>query len=261
MKKIFGWILIFAALVGCQEVVELDLENGEPRYVIQAELTFGDSLARVQVSKSVGISETNDFPQVTGALIEITDELGTVTTLVEDSAGYYSAPFDVQEGTSYIINVQHDGQIFTSQSTTPAIVALDSVGIIENSGFGLGGFLLVPYYQDPAGSDDYYAFIYYKITEEEGVEPLSNLVLRDDELTNGLVSEQPIFEGFPVFSGDTILLSMFMITADENLYRFSKSQNTSPDSGAPADPVSNWNENALGYFAIRGYDEQYLIIP
>lgn len=264
MKK-FAWIAgILAVLSSCQEVIDLELKSSDPQYVIEAIVVAGETEHFVKITQSVDFDRTNDFPEVSGAVVILSDDQGNSENLVEDSAGYYSTTaFPAVEGRAYTLTVQHGGNSFEANCAIPIKAVLDTVEFIDNSGFGATGFLMVPIYQDDPNTKNYYAFQYAISGVFEGIafSAETDLILRDDQVTNGQVSKQPLFEGFPVESGDTVQLIMLGIDAPVYEYYFSKIQNTSPNSGAPANPVSNWNNNALGYFNATNLQFKEVVVP
>lgn len=259
MKKLVAIIFAGFALQACQKEIDLELKDADPQYVIRAEVLANDSVHTVYITKTVKFNVTNEFPAVTGAEVVLSDDQGNTTVLQEITPGEYkTANFPAYEGRKYQVVVKHDGNEFSAFCPMPYKVQLDSLAYIPNQFFGEVGFLIVPVYQDPEDMTNFYSFRYSKMFDEE---VKTGLILRDDEVTNGLVNQQPLFEGFTVATGDTIFFEMANISAEMNKYYFSKEQNLNPNSGAPANPVTNWSNNALGYFTARVVQRQQFIIP
>ncbi|MCT4562348.1 MAG: DUF4249 domain-containing protein [Crocinitomicaceae bacterium] len=259
MKKLFALMSVIVALQACQKEIDLQLKDADPQYVIRAEVLANDSVHTVVVTKSVRFDQSNEFPTVSGAEIVLSDNFGNSTTLLEVAPGEYkTVDFKAFEGREYTVVVKHEGNTFTAKCPMPFQVQLDSLAYIPNEFFGETGFLIVPLYQDPADVTNFYSFKYrnFHFPELE-----TGLILRDDEVTNGQVSQQPLFEGFTVDSGDTIVLEMANISNVMYKYYFSKEANLNPNSGAPANPVTNWDNNALGYFTARTLSRSTVIIP
>ena len=264
MKNFIALIAASFLLFSCEEVIDLQLKSSDPLYVIQGFVTEGDSTHFVKISKSVPFDQVNVFPLVSGAVVTLSDNQGNSAVFVEDSAGFYSVSnFPAVGGRKYTLMVEHDGKEFSGKSDMPYPVELQTVNLIPGSGFSGGSLLVVPQYADPAEYRNYYAFQTIVIGgkgDETYVFERRN-ILRDDEITNGQLSQQPLFEIGGLQKGDSLYLEMHGISASTYLYYFSKDQNTSPDSGAPANPVSNLSNGALGYFSARTVKDTLIVVP
>jgi hypothetical protein len=264
MKNFIAIAFASFFFMSCEEVIDLQLKTSEPQYVIQGFVNEGDSSHFVKISKTVPFDQTNVFPLVNGAVVTLSDDQGNTATMAEDSAGYYSAKnFPAFGGRKYVLLIEHEGNEFEASSSMPFPVALTDVFLIPGSGFSGGGFLVVPQYVDPAEFKNYYAFqtVVIGLRNDKLVYRETKNLLRDDELTNGQSNQQPLFEIGGLQKGDTMYFEMHGISASANLYYFSKNQNTDPNSGAPANPVSNFSNGALGYFSARTVKDTLIVVP
>jgi hypothetical protein len=235
------------------------LKDTEPQYVILGVITAGDSLHYVDISKTVSFSASNDFPTVSGAQVEVTDTDGNIFPFVEVEPGRYeNTSKNFFAGKTYTIKVIEQGKVFEAKGTIPEIVPLLGMQFLPNQFFGTTGFIIVPVFKDEPNVRNYYTFRYVDVNDPKR---LSNIIIRDDQISDGQFNQQPLFEGFPVNKGDTIGLEMCGIDSDVYLYYFSKIQNTNPNSGAPANPVSNWSNGALGFFSARNIQHTVQIVP
>lgn len=135
MKKI---IIVFTAflafLISCTEDVNLTVIGVDKMVVIEGSIENGRP-AQVAITRSSPITQTIDFNSilVTDAKVYVSDGLVT-DTLVLGVDSFASFPF-VYKGTSvigvagrtYYLTVVADGKTFTSVTTIPQPVALDSV--------------------------------------------------------------------------------------------------------------------------------------
>ncbi|MBU2061762.1 MAG: DUF4249 domain-containing protein [Bacteroidetes bacterium] len=255
------YFLITIALIfsSCRKEIDLKLKDTEPQYVIVGVITAGDSLHFVEISKTVSFSAENNFPKVSGAQVVVMDNFGNSFSFLETEPGRYeNTTKDFVEGRTYTLQVNDQGKTFQAISTIPKIVPLLGMQFLPNQFFGEDGFIIVPTYKDESNVRNFYTFQYVDINDSKR---FTNLIIRDDEFSDGQFNQQPLFEGFAVNSGDTIGLEMCGIDLAVYNYYFSKIQNTDPNSGAPANPVSNWNNDALGYFAARNIQQTIAIVP
>jgi hypothetical protein len=114
-------------LSSCTEVIDIDLNSSDPQIVIEGSVsTSGESV--IKITESVNFDESNDFPKVRNAIVEISDNLGNSEILLESSEGIYSTySFGGVEGRTYSLNVQIDDKTLESVSNIPNHVSFDSL--------------------------------------------------------------------------------------------------------------------------------------
>lgn len=135
MKKIIlVSITLFTFLLSCTEDVNLSVIGVDKKVVIEGSIENGKA-AQVAITRSSPVSQTIDFNSilVTDAKVYVSNGLFTDTLIlgVDSSASF---PF-VYKGTTvigaagqtYYLTVVADGKTFTSITTIPQPVALDSV--------------------------------------------------------------------------------------------------------------------------------------
>jgi hypothetical protein len=260
MKK---FIFIFSGsalllLSACTKVIDVDLNSKDPQIVIEANISDQPGPYTVNITQTVNFSETNVFPGVSGAVVTIADDLGNTETLVETSPGIYqTATTQGVPGRTYYLNVVANNETYTAQSTMPAAVSLDTLLLEESFAFGSSFYYVFPIYQDPAGKGNRYRCIQTINTRR-----VSEIFLFDDELSDGLVNGQPILNfSDSLGTGDSLTIELQCIDKPVYLYFFSLLQTVSGQTGAPANPVSNISNDALGYFNAHTSRKKYVIIP
>ena len=243
-----GLLLLSTA---CTKVVDLDLQDADPRLLIEANLANDGQPCAVRLSRSVSYQETNVFPPVTGAVLTLSDDAGAVETLQETSPGQYQGRRILgQPGHRYTLRVEAEGQRYVAQSTMPAVVPLTGLRV-ELSDF-TDEPQAVPEYQDPAGVRNYYLFRQYRNGRLN-----QSLFVRDDELTDGKTNTQALAlvlakDEDKLVAGDSVRVEMQTIDADVHEYLRTLNQVVEGiGSPAPANPRSNFSGNALGYFSAH----------
>src|SRR5690606_15573465 len=109
LKIIFPILAIL--LTSCEEVIDLDLNETEPKLVIEATINQfpGETVinqARVRLTTTAPYFGT-EIPIVVDATIIITDENGTVFPFIYEENGYYSTDLDPQPNTVYTLEVNY----------------------------------------------------------------------------------------------------------------------------------------------------------
>ena len=102
--------------VGCQKVINIDLNSASPAIVIVGNINDQPGPYSVTLSQTVNFSQPNTFPAVSGAFISIADNAGNVDTLFESSTPgtYYTKKIMGVAGRTYFLTVITNGQTYTS---------------------------------------------------------------------------------------------------------------------------------------------------
>lgn len=257
-------ILVCIFSVGCKKVINVNLKNTDPQIVITGEVNNLIGPYKVTITKSVNYTSNNTFPAVSGAFVTISDKT-IIDTLKETSPGVYTSNnIKGMPGNAYSLYVIAEGQTFTATSIMPQQVVFDSVGF--TSGFKNQSdqtYNTVAYFKDPAGIANYYEFSAYK----NGIQFKNNggFQLFDDRLSDGKFIDFTIDNDYK--SGDEFVVKMSCI--DKNVYSYLNTLSAiSADSGrvnlqspAPANPISNISNNALGYFSAQFVQSKKQVFP
>lgn len=245
------------ALSSCTKEIDLDLTDMSNKVVIEAIITEGAGPHTVQLTRSVGFDQPNEFPGITNAIVTIADDAGNTEQLTEGSAGRYTTTTtNGAEGHTYHLNVQVDGTTYTAQASMPMAVPLDSVRIDSIPSFGFYTKVIVPVYADPAGAANYYRLIVSVNGEQQ-----PGVIVRDDRMTDGLAVTEPLFlNDHELKSGDVVEVTLLSISQDVYDYFFTMAQNVG-NGATPADPVSNISGGALGYFSAHTTSARSAVVP
>ncbi len=108
MKKINIYLFFLSALflASCQDVIDIDIPEGEKRVVINGRVT--DTLpVYVQVLSTVNYLSTAPNPGMSDCTVKLYEDGVEVATLAENDTlpGYYEHPFTGKENSDYFIEV------------------------------------------------------------------------------------------------------------------------------------------------------------
>lgn len=253
-------------LASCEKVIELDLKDAEKKYVIEGILTDQPDMTKVLISQSKKFDEGNDFPGVSDASVSITDNAtGESTELVETSPGVYeAASMKGIPGQAYTLRVSIGETSFTATSTMPLFVNMDTIYVTEENMFGEIWKLANIELQDPEGIENRYRYVQYI----NGVKS-KGVFIRDDGLSDGLPFSTKLYmtpdteEEDRLKSGDEVKIEMQCIDPKVYKYWYSLDQSAtgSSQSATPANPVSNIEGGALGYFSAHTTQTKTMIVP
>ena len=269
LKRMFPLALAALLLGGCQQTVNIDLNQANSHMVIEGNITDQPGPYTVVLSKTGDyFVSALAFPAVTGALVIVNDNAGQSDTLKETVSGtYQSTKLQGLPGRTYQMNVMADGVPFSATSSMPAKVLIDSLYALPRpAGRGEPGFDIYVTFKDPPQTGNY-----YRINSSSSAPIAADSIdgrryrLYTDKLTNGNEMQERIRAGRNVSPGDTITVELLSI--DKPSYDFFNTlsnilqSDRAATSLAPANPNSNISNGSLGYFAAYTVDTRKIIIP
>lgn len=245
------------ALSACTKEIQLDLKDTSNKVVIEAVVTEGQGPHTVKITRSIGFDQPNDFPGIANAVVTLADDAGNTEQLAEATAGHYrSTAISGAQGHTCRLSVVVNGNTYTAQCTMPMAVPLVAVRVDSVPSFGSYTKVIVPVYTDPAGAANYYRLM-VKVNGEQ--QP--GVVVRNDRMTDGRTVAEPLFlDDGELKSGDTVELTLLSISQDVYDYFFTMAQNVG-NGATPADPVSNIDGGALGYFSVHTASARSAVVP
>lgn len=253
MRRLPLYILLITTLASCEKVIDVDLKDSEKQYVIEGIITNRADDCSVRVSRSVSFSSTDGFDGVENANVSIKEEGGNTTTLGAVSKGVYkSGELVVVSGKSYELQVEIGERVFKANCTVPELVPIDSISIREEGFFGEKLKFANVHYKDPAGKGNAYRFVLYVNGRKE-----PGIFIRNDDYSDGRPSVITLFtppdDEKNIKSGDLVKVEMQSISSTVYDYWYSLIQGASGNSSSasPANPISNIEGGALGYFSAH----------
>lgn len=251
------FVIVMSLLVtSCEKEVEVDLRTADPRLVIEG-LISENNTASIKLTSTIGFYEPNYYERITNAFVTLSDNAGNSETLTVNSDSiYYSSLITGVAGRTYTLTVEYDNQTFTSSSTMPPMVPLDSLSLR----FLFSGMdYPFPYihFTDPLGEENQYYLYQVYINGQR--------VIKDDtalsaQYYDGLPITLPITvfpennEDEPYQKGDLITIKQLCV--DKSVYLYFNSL-ANIDSSLN-NPTTNITGGALGYFSA--YSEHSLSI-
>lgn len=239
-------LLLVMLFSSCEKVIDLKLDNAEPIVVIDGGLSDQNENQVIRVSKTYNFTEPNKFNSVAGAKVVLTRPNGSTINYNEVSPGVYqSARFRGVSGSKYQLDVTVEGKIYTAFSTMPAKVLLDSLTFKQFNFFGKINTYVAVNYQDPPGVENQYRYIL-----KSGGKVEEDMVNEDRFNDGNQVADVIFYKVDDLVSGDSIHVEFQCI--DRNVYRYFYGLGQNNGNGgppvSPANPLSNFNNGALGVF-------------
>ena len=262
MKKIhfITLILLAMAFTNCEDVIDVDLNDAEPRLVIDASIKWvkgtpgNDQMIRLSTTTGY----FNDvIPYVSGATIVVTDENNNTFNFIEDpdTGDYYCSDFIPVLNANYSIIVSLNGETYTANEILKPVPDIDFIEQSNDGGFTGEDIEIKAYFTDNGATDDFYLF---------GFIPSYAAIPTYD------VAEDEFFQGnqiFGLFSSEDLSseddVDIFIAGISERYYNYlnilisiAGSNGGSPFQSPPATVRGNFvnstnqDNYALGYFSL-----------
>lgn len=262
MKNIIFALLAIATLQNCTKVIDINLNETDPKIVIEAELVAGTQDFMVKITKTSDFFNPGTPVGVADASVFLKKDGGPQLDLTNEGNGIYTLKnYTATENASYFLSVTAEGTTYEATDFLPKTVPLDSVtaGVSENpfGGNAADSFEVVLHFPEPQGEANFYRIksTVNGIPRDEG----NKILVIDDRLTAPYITI-PIFTDTYELndSVDVELVSMSKPIFDYfNTLSLIVSGNDSP---APANPLSNWSGGALGYFSAIGVSKGFVLV-
>lgn len=268
--RILVLLLVLMVLISCEEVVDIDLNSSNPRFVVEG-VIYQDSVSWVRLTRTTDYFETEEPEYVQDAVIVIRD--GSIQEqLTYTENGIYIG--DTIIGTKdrlYEMEINYDGVVYSARSYMPERTEIISVRYGKSnaqSPLNPQGetvySISCDFYEDPL-TEDFYMIRY--LDNDKLVEN-SYYLLHDNTDDEGALersdegkihfSESVFYEGGEV--------EIQLLTIDEPVYNYFLQLNdvlfwkrrVIPPT--PYNPQSNISNGALGYFAAWTLDSDTLLL-
>jgi hypothetical protein len=265
MIIVISFLFVFF-LTSCEKVIDLDLNEAEKKYVIEAIITDQPSTTKVLITQTKNFDEDNTFPGISGATVTITESGGATTTLTETSQGVYeNAALIGVSGKTYSLSVNINGKIFSATCAMPQKVNLDTIYVTDELLFTDTRKIANADFHEPVGRGNNYRFIQYINKNKQ-----EDIIIQNDDYTDGRnVNAKLFFFGDEddvngiIRSGDTVRVDMLCIDQPMYKYWFSlvRSSVGGNQQATPSNPVTNMQGGALGYFSAHTLQTKEMVVP
>lgn len=265
----YSFLILLLVLFACEETIVLDLDQAPTKVVIEALLTNRAEDQFVKISRTVDFYSTELPEKVTNATVKVTTSDGIEIPYIQFSPGLYipKSSFIGEIGKRYKLTVVLDGQTYESEDELLRVAPVDSVGYRavqdpteDQLASGKTNELLL-YFKEPQDTDDFYMFKFYRNDSLAYNSGNDIYVVSDEALAESIL-------GFPspvtYAVGDTARMEMMSITRNGYLYYSDLTNLLFSDGGlfgpVPANPRTNINNGALGFFQVSAVTTEELIL-
>ena len=256
-------IIIIAGLLltaSCQKVIDLKVRDADKKYVIEGNVTDQPGPYTVTISNTTTFNSTWQFQGVGGASVTIRDDAGNSELLHETGTGVYqTSTLSGVEGRTYQLLIKIGEKTFTASSIMPHRVNFDSLYVREIVNFTKTVKAAVPIFTDPAGQGNSYKFNQYINGKLD-----KSLYYQNDDFTDGLMNTFALLQPDPdstLRTNDYLDIDMQCIDKPMYKYWYSLDESSSGEGNSiPANPVTNIQGGALGYFSAHTSRRRSLVV-
>ncbi len=263
--NILSIVMVFLLLNSCEDVVDVNLNEAEPRLVIEASINWykntDGNTQSIKLSLSAPFFNENT-PPANDAVIQITDTNYNVFNFVEDanSGIYRNSNFLPVINETYTLTINYDGETYTATETLKSVASIDYVEQNNDSGFTGEDVELKAYYTDPIDEENYYFFEFIS-----DIPLIPTLAVYEDRFTNG----NQIFGYYTeedLEPGDEVTIRNYGVSKRFYDFMFILLQQGSDESGGPFETQpatvrgncineTNPDNYPFGYFRLSEVDE------
>jgi hypothetical protein len=243
---------LLALLTSCEEIIQIDLNESDPKIVIEGVITDQPGPYFVKITQTTDYYNPGTIPTISGAEVRISDNAGNEELLTEAESGIYQTQsLQGIPDRTYTLNVTYNGKSYHAESTMPVALTIDSLySTKDNMGPRGEVHSIGCFFKDRPGVEDYGRFKLYS-----NGEAIPNYFLYNGRLSDGNVIDYKRFRQIEdLTSGDTVKVELFSI--DRSVYEY---YNTISDvlasdprgmgsTEVPGNPITNLSGDALGYF-------------
>lgn len=257
---IFQFFALF--ITGCEKIIDIDLNEVNPAIVVEGNLSLTDHTLEVIISQTGSYFETKSLQKIKGAAVILENDTGNRYQADETKEGIYiNETINTTKGQNYKLVIEFNGIKYSASGKASTAVVIDSVSyeLQKKTPFYDEGYRVKLYFTDPPMVDNYYRLKIYK----NGflMQSVSDLVVFDDSGIDGKPIEIKL-RGQIFDKGDEARIEMLSI--DKSAWRYFTTlrdiASLNPGSPSPANPVSNFDNGALGYFSVWSHDSKSIII-
>jgi hypothetical protein len=264
---LFLSIISFFSLVSCEKVIDVDLNENNPLMVIDGGLTGRQSPDTIKLSWTGSYFGDGNFSPVTGANVNVSDDIGNSENLKEVAPGFYVIEnFKGRAGGTYHLSINANSKTYTASSKmlNPVEITQLTYRYKDRSLGTREGNYVTAYFDDPAGTQNYY------LIKASGTNVSFNngsdqfFVLNDELFDGGMAAIEIPFIHFERGLAEVELFSIDKIAFNyyTSLNEIIQNPGPSPFSGVPQNSAkSNIQGDAVGFFQTFSLSKAIIKIP
>jgi hypothetical protein len=249
--------------VSCQEVVEIDVNEGGAKLVVDGLITNNMGESYIKLSTTQDLFSAEEPPKVSDATVTISDNLGNSFSFNLTEPGLYqNTSFQGIEGRDYTLLINYSGQNYSATSTLLPVSDIDSLkyAYLPKTTFTKEGYHVFLFAKEPKNETNFYRFLVYE--NDSLYNGTFDLFVRSDEIVDEYIMGADM--GYVFQKGDTVKIEMQSLTKHAYEYYTNLLNVLSNDGGLfsspPVNPKTNLSNGAIGIFRASGSSAKEIII-
>ena len=248
-------------LPSCEKLIDVNIGSVEKKYVVEGQITDNTNSARITLSQTIDMTDSNKFNGIETALVTLSEDNQKPVELTHSGGGVYRANMTGKPGSTYRMTIKVDGQTFTATSKMPGKVHYDTLYVTERMFLGKLRKLATVEFTDPPGLGNAYRFIQYVDGRKE-----NTIFAMDDNVIDGrkIIYELLIFgdQDYSLRSEDQLRVEMRCIDIPAYKFWYSLTQGSlgQSQSASPGNPITNISGGALGYFSAQTFEAKSIAV-
>ena len=221
-------IIILMMLSSCEEVIDIDLNDADPAFVAEA-IIYKDSVCTVRLTRTTSFFTQEEPGIIDNAVITISDESLSEELQYAGNGYYTGSTITGTEGSTYEIEIRHNGTSYTGIAYMPAQTDIISVSFdkyeVQSTLNPLGQtvFTIICEFSDNPDTDNFYMIKY--LDNGEMIEENYFMLTESDAIGGTFVNENNIisFSESIFYEGGEVEVQLFSI--DESVYNYFRQLN------------------------------------
>ena len=184
-------------LISCEDIITPELPTNDPILVVDAWLNNLNEQQKIILSSTQDYLDSTSSPSVSGAIVQVSDDQGNVFDFIESVPGEYVWQPTILKnnlgdvGSSYTLNIQHDGKEIIAQSTMNRTSTIDSINFVRGQ-FPEGSYYAEFWSREEVGiGDAYWIKSYVNGIYQNGLDDIITCI------DAGASSEGAVIDGIP----------------------------------------------------------------
>ncbi|MFI5150307.1 MAG: DUF4249 domain-containing protein [Bacteroidia bacterium] len=265
MKKLIFYFFLLTVLTSCQDVITMNLNSTASKLVVEGNINNHPGPYTFMLSMTTDYFAPAGANPLKGAMVAVSDNAGHSDTLHETTPGtYLTSTIQGVTGRTYYLYILANGKKYTASAFMPDTVGIDSVSYsLRQPRPGSGGtpsYSVRINFTDPQTLGNNYGFRLWR--NGNLLNDISNDRVINDRLINGN-AQHPRVGNSALILGDSVQVDL--VCFDKSGFDYYNTLQATlsaggPFSAPPANPSTNLNNGALGYFGVISYCSRKLLL-
>jgi len=255
MKQLAYIFFLLVLLSSCEQVIDVELNESDPRLVIEASFNLledGSANSMVKLTTTAPFFD-EQIPYVTDAVVLVTSNNGGSFSFAYTEDGIYQSDLIPELGIDYTLEITYNNETYIAIQQLVETVSYEFIEQEDDGGFLGDEIELKAFFTDPGGIENHY---FFEVLSERGNE----YDTASDEFFDG----NQIFALYfadDLDTGDEVIFNLYGVDEQFFNFMFVLLQQGSDDTGGPFETqpatvrgniinTTNPDHFPLGYFRI-----------